>query len=422
MTETAPRVNRIKVSAKVPGMLNEYMMHMAEYDKICWGIGPAPHEIMHAAGVGGLFLENMSARIAASQEQARYIEIAEAAGLGTDGCSYSKINIGLSLMMLNGMEDQIPPRFRLPKPDMVAVVNSCPTMLQWANSLVELFDVPLFVADAPFFYDPTQWRRNVDYMKKQLGEFVAFLEKVTGRPFDWENLKHTVEIVKRMSAERRRIAQLCKTKPAPASFIDCATSMGPALSIRTEEAVDLYRDFADEMLERKKKGTGVLDEEKYRIMWRGNFPWYRMGWISRLMAKHKAVIVSGVYGYMAFGDFAREQMPPDGIDLDDPLATIAAESAWGGGYTQTFDWKWQHEFREYIDGYDIDAVIIHSPFTCRPWALTAYDMAAWVEKEYGIPVLVLDSDHTDARYFQDAQVENRIQALLETVDARREAR
>ena len=39
--------------------------------------------------------------------------------------------------------------------------------------------------------------------------------------------------------------------------------------------------------------------------------------------------------------------------------------------------------------------------------------------ESGIPALVLDSDHTDARYFQDAQVETRVLALLEAVDANR---
>ena len=33
---------------------------------------------------------------------------------------------------------------------------------------------------------------------------------------------------------------------------------------------------------------------------------------------------------------------------------------------------------------------------------------------------MLEADHTDASYFNDAQVETRIKALLETVDARRE--
>ena len=41
-------------------------------------------------------------------------------------------------------------------------------------------------------------------------------------------------------------------------------------------------------------------------------------------------------------------------------------------------------------------------------------------KSLGIPCIVLEADHTDPAYFNDAQVETRIKALLETVDARRE--
>ena len=47
-------------------------------------------------------------------------------------------------------------------------------------------------------------------------------------------------------------------------------------------------------------------------------------------------------------------------------------------------------------------------------------MARRVDEELGIPAIVLEADHTDPAYFNDAQVETRIKALLETVDARRE--
>jgi len=105
---------------------------------------------------------------------------------------------------------------------------------------------------------------------------------------------------------------------------------------------------------------------------------------------------------------------PDGFDISDPLRTIAAEHCCRS-YTRRFDWKMEHEFRRYIDEFSIDAVIIHSPRTCRPWALTTYDMAREVEEKYKLPVLVLEVDHTDPNYFHDAQVETRIKALLETI-------
>ena len=416
---TTTQVNRIKSTSKVAGVLNEFYAGMFDGRMVCYSIGPVPHEILDAAGVAGFLVENTSARIAAAQEQSMYIEYAEREGLGTDTCSYAKINLGQSLMMLNGDDAMIPERFRIPRPNMVAVFNACPTMLQWARCLADLFDVPLFGGDVPFLHHQGSWDTNVQYVKTQLLEFIAFLEKQTGKSFEQAHLKDAVCAAREMSIYRRQIRDLCKSVPAPASFIDAATSMGPALSIRTEKAVSLYRDFAQEVVQRTKDGIGVLKNERYRLMWRGNFPWFKMGWFSRLLAKHDAIIVSGTYAFWTYGDYNKEKIQPDGFAQDDPLLTIAAETATAGGYTQTFEWKLEKEFRQHIEGFSIDGVIIHSPFTCRPWALATFDMADWVQKTFGIPALVLDSDHTDARYFQDAQVETRIQALLESIDTNR---
>lgn len=415
----AVQVNRIRSTGQVAELLNEFYADSFDGRKVCYCIGPVPHEVLEAAGVASFLVENTAARIAAAQAQAPYIDYAEGEGLGTDTCSYAKISIGQSLMMLNGLESQIPQRFRLPRPDMVAVFNACPTMLQWARCLAELFEVPLFGGDVPFFYDQASWRPNVEYVRGQLEELMQFLERQTGRPVDRGHLLESLQLVEEMSTHRRAIRESCKAQPAPASFIDSATSMGPALSMRSEKVVQFYRGFAEEVEQRVRDGVGVLGTEKYRLMWRGNFPWFRMGWFSRLLAKHQAVIVSGTYGFWTYGDFNKEKIPPHGIALDDPLFTIAAENAIGGGYTQSFAWKLEKEFRQHIEGFGVDGVIIHAPFTCRPWALATFDMAAWVQQTYGIPALVLDSDHTDARYFQDAQVETRVEALLEAIDANR---
>lgn len=419
MPATEVKVNRVKCTAKVSGIMDAFYEKMFDGRLVCWCVGATPYELFSAANIARFQVENASARIAASQEQRQYIEYAEGQGLGTAVCSYAKINIGQALMMVNGLEEKIAARFRLPRPNMVFALNTCPTMIQWAECLSEIFSVPLFVVDAPFFYDEAKnWERNVAYVKRQLKELVAFLEKTTGQPYDWAALRSTLESLRQMSAYRRRIAELCKVRPAPGGFIDAAVGMGPGNTVRDETAVAFYREFAEEMAERVRNGISSLPEEKYRIMWRGNFPWFKLGALSRMLAKYGAFIVSGPYALRTYGDVARDRIPPDGFDLDDPLWTVAAEHC-GRSYTRTFTWKLKDEFRDFIEGYAIDAVIIHAPHTCRPWALTAYDLARAVEREFGLPVLVLDADHTDPSYFQDSQVETRIQALLEAVEARR---
>jgi benzoyl-CoA reductase subunit B len=419
MAQGISQINRIKTTTKVGPLLNEFYQELFDGRPVCYCIGPVPHEILEATGVAGFEVENNSARMAAANEQGTCIDLAEGSGLGTEACSYAKIHIGQSLLMVSGEDAKIPERFRLPRPVMVACFSICPTMLQWARTISELFNVPLFGGDVPFFYDKANWKSNIEYVKKQVSEFITFLEKHTGKVMDWERLREVLGAVREMSIYRRLIWELGKIRPTPASFIDSATAMGPALAMRSERAVTFYKEFAEEVIQRARHGMSVISNEKYRLMWRGNFPWHKMGFISRLLAKQGAVIVSGTYGFWAYGDLSRDMIPPDGFDLNDPLLTIAAENALGGGYTQSFEWKMEKEFKQHIDEFGIDAVIIHSPFTCRPWALATFEMAQRVQKEYGIPALVLDSDHTDARYFQDAQVETRIQALLESVDANR---
>ena len=41
------------------------------------------------------------------------------------------------------------------------------------------------------------------------------------------------------------------------------------------------------------------------------------------------------------------------------------------------------------------------------------------EKKYGIPGIIIDADQVDLQFYSDAQLDTRIQALLEMIDARR---
>ena len=167
----------------------------------------------------------------------------------------------------------------------------------------------------------------------------------------------------------------------------------------------------DEMIGRMKSGVGSLENEKYRIMWRGNFPWFKIGFLSKLFSKYDAILVSGAYGMYGLQENTGSRLiEPDGYDLDDPLRTYACNTC-VTNYTASFEYKWRSEFKQFIDGFSIDAVIIQAPHTCRPWTLTTREFARRVEAEYGIPAIVLEADHTDPAYFNDAQVEIRIKAL-----------
>ncbi len=417
------KVNRIKCTAKISPMMDEYYASMAHYDCVAWCMGPSAYEMMGAAGVSCFQAESSSARIAGQHAETPFIEYGQAHGVSPDMCSYAKINLGLVLMQQDGLTDQIDEKYRLNPPDLIVAGNICPSMMQWAHVLGKIYKVPVFIIDYPFAYDDSEENllRNARYVREQLEQLKSFLLKCSGKKeYDEAKLREQTECCREMAIYQRNISQLAQVVPAPASFIDNAVSMTPAISMKNQQAADFYKEYMNEMIERVKHGVGSLDNERYRIMWRGNFPWFKIGFLSRLLGSYDALLVSGAYGLTGLEENSGYKLvPPDGFDLEDPLWGIACGGI-NGGYIANYDTKWRTEFIQYIKKYSIDAVIIQAPHTCRPWTLTTRDMARRVDEELGIPAIVLEADHTDPAYFNDAQVETRIKALLETVDARRE--
>jgi len=404
-------------------MMDEYYASMADYNCVAWCMGPSAYEMMAAAGVKCFQAESSSARIAGQHAETPFIEYGQAHGVSPDMCSYAKINLGLVLMQLDGKWDQIDEKYRLNPPNLIVAGNICPSMMQWAHVLGQIYNAPVFIIDYPFAYDASykSLYENALYVREQLENLKKFLLKCSGqKKYDYAKLQEQTACCREMAIYQRNIAQLAQVVPAPASFIDNAVSMTPAISMKNRQAADFYKEFMEEMICRVKNGIGSLDNERYRIMWRGNFPWFKIGFLSRLLGNYDALLVSGEYGMVGLEESsAYTLIPPDGFDLQDPLWTIAVGNV-NGGYVANFETKWRTEFLQYINKYSIDAVIIQAPHTCRPWTLTSREFAKRVDAELGIPAIVLEADHTDPAYFNDAQVETRIMALLETVDARRE--
>jgi benzoyl-CoA reductase/2-hydroxyglutaryl-CoA dehydratase subunit BcrC/BadD/HgdB len=107
-----------------------------------------------------------------------------------------------------------------PRPDMLVCCNNiCGTVLKWYEVLARYFNVPLFILDTPVCHTefPDQAR---NYVRKQFDEYIAFLEKACGKPFDVEK---SLE-VGRLSIEGQRLWQAVLDttayKPAPMTAFD----------------------------------------------------------------------------------------------------------------------------------------------------------------------------------------------------------
>ena len=73
---------------------------------------------------------------------------------------------------------------------------------------------------------------------------------------------------------------------------------------------------------------------------------------------------------------------------------------------------------ELIEDYSIDGMIFWSSKTCRMW-LAQQELLNRIERKYGIPGVLIEADMVDPTMVSEEQIRTRIEALLETIDARR---
>ena len=110
-----------------------------------------------------------------------------------------------------------------------------------------------------------EWEAASRYVADQLRELISFLEAQTGRPFDYEALSEAMTYIKRAAELRREGLDLCKAKPAPATFWDWIACVAPINFLPGDQAlVDYFASVRDEIAERlpaaspgcRTRGTG----------------------------------------------------------------------------------------------------------------------------------------------------------------------
>jgi benzoyl-CoA reductase subunit B len=74
---------------------------------------------------------------------------------------------------------------------------------------------------------------------------------------------------------------------------------------------------------------------------------------------------------------------------------------------------------QYAEEYDADAIVIHSVKSCRSFSVGQADMREQFIRRWEMPTLLIESDLADPRYFQVAQLRNRIDAFFESLEHKR---
>jgi benzoyl-CoA reductase/2-hydroxyglutaryl-CoA dehydratase subunit BcrC/BadD/HgdB len=395
----------LAVSPRLKELISRHYLkgrYANDHLKVAWVTSGAPVEFLVALDFFPLYPENHGA-VCGIRKKAEELSIeAENAGYSRDICSYARTDIGSAL---SGKT----PVGRLPKPDLlVCCTNICQTVLLWYRVLAHHFGVPLVVIDTPFLYGEAQ-EHDLEFVKKQLEVAVEVAERVAGRSLSAKKLEDVTRKSKDATLLWREVIRMGREKPSPITAFDEFIHMAPIVEMRGEDyTVDYYRAMLDELRARAEKGQGALKQEKKRLLW-DNLPiWYRVRWLSELLAERGVAMVGSTYTN-AWGELA---------DLVDPAHPL--ESAAKVYLHPILNRSTGHKLRvmkQMVTDFAADGVILHSDRSCKPYSIGQIDQRDRLGREAGVPALLLEADHNDPRAFGEEQARARLDAFLEILEA-----
>jgi benzoyl-CoA reductase/2-hydroxyglutaryl-CoA dehydratase subunit BcrC/BadD/HgdB len=401
---------KIKSVKKMKDIMTTYYIEAKTADqtgkKVAWITSGGPVEPLIAMDIIPVYPENHGAMIGAAKMGVDLCEKAEGMGYASDLCSYARCDI--SCATVNGG-----PIGGLPRPDMLICCNNiCGTVLKWYEVQARYFDVPLFILDTPFCH--TGFSPEVrKYVRSQIDEYILFLEKVCQQRFDHDRMKEVGRLSVKGQTLWQAVLDTATAKPAPLSAFDAFFHLALIVTLRgTPQAVDYYQGLLEEMNERIGAGIGVVEKEDHRLLW-DNLPiWYRTKWLSEKFASFNACLVADTYTSAWCGSLKY-------MDEEHFLDSMAE------GYTRIYLNIGVDEMARIVTGmidkYDADGIVMHSNRSCKPYSLGQYDIQKIVEKERGIPSLMIEADMNDERCFSESQVDTRIDSFMEVIRSRKRA-
>jgi benzoyl-CoA reductase/2-hydroxyglutaryl-CoA dehydratase subunit BcrC/BadD/HgdB len=395
---------KIKSVAKMKEIMTHYYIEAKTAEqtgkKVAWITSGGPVEPLIAMDVIPVYPENHGAMIGASKMGTELCEKAEGMGYSGDLCTYALADIACSTV--NGG-----PIGGLPKPDMLVCGNNiCGTVLKWYEVQARYYDVPLFILDTPFCHTEFSEEARI-YVRRQLDEYLLFLEKACGKACDRDRLQEVGKLSMEGQTLWQAVLDTTTNKPAPMSAFDAFFHLALIVTLRgTPTVVDYYTGLLAEMKTRVAEGISAVPHEEYRLLW-DNLPiWYRTRWLSEKFAAHKACLVADTYTSAWCGSLPY-------LKEDDFLASMAE------GYSRIYlnigTDRMAAMVLDMIDKYDVDGLVMHSNRSCKPYSIGQYDIARIVREKRGLPTLIIEANMTDARSFSESQVETRIDAFMEVL-------
>lgn len=424
-----------RAAAKIPkfvrGNLSATLRAKEEGKKVAYAFIMDGHdEIMRAMDIIPAWGESFSGVCAAKRDADKYLQKAEAENFSRSLCTYATCNLGFDMLReeLNGETPPSAPWGGMGRPNMIigSAQQLCDPRFKWPQATRHyLQDVPVFVGGMYYPpWDPTidhhsQEKFYVKYMTEELRECVKFCEKVVGKKMDWDRLEALVDLSDRTWELFIDTYELRKAVPTPMDTGDAMNTMVPiTFNLGTQEAYDFYKELHDELKAKNERKEGVVDDERYRLVWGAGLPsWFALTDFQYFNSKGAVFPVETTYRVAEKA--ARLDLPKTA----DPLEHIAWRLI--RYFTHWYDAARRRRgslpaverIIEYIEDYNCDGVVFHSAFSCRSWHAGIMLQADVLRDIYrDLPILIMEGDIVDISSYNEVDTHNRIDAFIESLE------
>ena len=392
--------------------------------------------ILNAMDMESVYPENYGTLCAASGAAASFLERSDAEGFPTHLCGYSRNCLGYAARMME-LGGKIPPEAPgggMPKPVILLASGAlCDARFKWFQALGRYLDVPVWTMEFPSPGGKESLmegahERNVNFLVREVKEFVAFLEGLLGRKMDWDKVEEGRDGTKEMNAAWYEVNQLRKARPGPMHSRDFWSSMSASLFRATDPraVTELYRNMYDEVKDRvDNKIAGINREEKYRLIFEGIPPWHSLGFLDQLADRGWNFVTEGLY----------HMGRPSNLDLSmysDPVEryvraryqgfTRSIENTYGPeeapGIIEAIkrgEYPPRLQYRNIRD-FQIEGALINTNLSCRATTFNLFLFQNQIMEIWKVPSMVIEGDIVDTSLFDPADALRKAEAFEETMD------
>jgi benzoyl-CoA reductase/2-hydroxyglutaryl-CoA dehydratase subunit BcrC/BadD/HgdB len=247
-------------------------------------------------------------------------------------------------------------------------------------------------------------------------EAIDKLEEITGKKFDYDKFHEIMNISRETSIWWKKASLTARAKPSPLDGFELFNYMATLVCMRgTKEGRDLYKLWYEELTDKASKGlgpwkankeTGIIPEEKYRVMWDGIACWPYLGVTYKTLKKYGINMVTSTYPdswYIVY----------ETGDLDGMAKCYSSNYV-----NRSLDFGINNVVN-IVNDFSLDGIVFHSNRSCKLMDFRQFEVQRQVEARTGVPSIIFDGDQTDPRAFNEAQFETRVQALVEMMEARK---